>query len=137
MAVLSGSTASRLYQSLRETRGLVYAVDAEFTNTKTRSLFTVTYGTDPKHVDKVRTLIERNLDNLRLKPVSPAELDLAKKTLIRQLAMTGTSTNSMATLLLDLALDDLPLDLPAVAAQQIQQITPRQVQAAFNLKFFR
>jgi zinc protease len=132
MSVLSGSTASRLYQSLRETRGLVYAVDAEFTNANTRSLFTVTYGTDPKQVDKVRTLIERNLDNLRLKPVSPAELNQAKKTLIRQLALTGTSTDSTATLLLDLALDDLPLDLPAVAARQIQQVTPRQVQAAFK-----
>jgi zinc protease len=38
----------------------------------------------------------------------------------------------MATVLLDLALDDLPLDLPAVAARQIQQVTPQQVQAAFK-----
>jgi zinc protease len=34
--------------------------------------------------------------------------------------------------MLELALDDLPLDLPAQAALKIQQITPQQVQTAFR-----
>ena len=80
----------------------------------------------------VRTLIERELDDLRNKPVSPAELDLAKHTLLHQLALSGTSTDGRASLLLGLAHDELPLELPEVAACQVRLITPNQVQAAFR-----
>jgi zinc protease len=130
--VLSGSAASRLNQSLRENRGLVYAVEADFSAGRTRSFFTVSYGTAPRNVAKVRTLIERDIETMRNTPVAQADLDQARNTMVRQLELLGTSIDSVVTTLLELAHDDLPLDLPAQAARKVQKITPQQVQAAFR-----
>jgi zinc protease len=132
LTILSGNPASRLYQSIREKRGLVYGVDAELSSDKTRSVFKLSYGTSPKNVATVRTLIEREIDDLRTTPVSQAELSLAKNSMLRQLALSGTASDSIAALLLDLSRSNLPLDQISVAARLIQEATPQQIQAALH-----
>lgn len=130
--VLSGGFyATRLYRDLREKAGLVYAVEAFFDAGKTRSLFGVFYACDPQNVGKARIMVERNLDRMRKEPVTPAELRQAKTLLLRQILLSRTSTGSVASEYLGLAVNGLPLDEPVRAARRYRATTATQVRKAF------
>jgi len=131
--ILTGAFyATRLYHDLRETNGLVYAVEAFLDIGKTRSSFGVEYGCDPRNVSKARSIIERDLTDMQTKSVTPDELSQAKNLLVHQVLLSSTSTASIALGLLHLAQMDLPLDEPARAADRYQKITAPQVRAAFS-----
>jgi zinc protease len=130
--VLSGAFyATRLYRELREQSGLVYMVDAFIDAGKTRSLFGVVYGCDPGNVSKARSVIRRNLLEMRRKDVTPVELRQARTLLLRQIPLSRASTGSIALGMLGLVEKDLPLDEPERAAARYRKITARQVREAF------
>jgi zinc protease len=64
-------------------------------------------------------------------PVTQAELKQAKTLLLRQMLLSGISTNGIANSLLELSLKDLPLNEP-IAARQYEGVTASQVIAAFS-----
>ena len=131
--VLSGGFyATRLYHDLREKEGLVYTVETSLHASKTRSVFGVFYGCDPKNVTKARVRIQHHLVKMRKEPVTSRELRQAKTLLLRQMLLERTSTGSIAEEFLRLSLTGLPLDEPARAAQRYRKITARQVRKAFN-----
>ncbi len=131
--VLSGGFyATRLYRDLRERSGLVYTVDAFLHAGKTRSLFGVFYGCDPKNVTKARTMVERNLKRMRGRPVSSRELSQAKTILLRQMLLGRTSAGSIAGEYLDLVSNGLPLDEPVRAARRYRATTAEEVKKAFS-----
>jgi zinc protease len=127
-----GFYSTRLYRDLREKTGLVYAVEAALEAGMTRSLFVVEYASDPGNVAKARAIIERDLKEMQTTTVDRAELRRAKSLLIHQLALSGSSTDGVASMLLDLALKDLPLDEPMKAAKDYRKTTARQVRKAFT-----
>ena len=130
--VLSGAFyATRLYRDLREQAGLVYSVDSVLDAEKTRSLFAVFYACDPPNVSKVRSLVERDLRDLRERPVPPAELRRAKTLLIRQIPLSESSLDGIAHGLIGRALEGLPLDEPVHAAKRYRELTAEEVRAAF------
>lgn len=130
--ILSGSSSSRLYQHVREQRGLVYDIGATIDVGNNCSIFRVTYGTDPKNVANVRRLIEQDIADMQKRPVSQAELEQAKRHLLRSNAMMGTSYDTIASLLLSLAEADLPLDQISRTGVLVGNVTAQQVQAAFH-----
>jgi len=131
--ILTGAFyATRLYHDLRETSGLVYAVEAFLDIGRTRSGFGVEYGCDPRNVSKARSLIGRDLTDMRTNLVTPDELSQAKNLLVHQVLLSSTSTSGIALELLHLAQMDLPLDEPVRAADRYQRITAAQVKAAFS-----
>jgi zinc protease len=130
--ILSGGFyASRLYQDLRETSGLVYSIGAELQSSKTRSVFAVSYACDPPNVAKARALVERNLRLMQTNPVTPGELEKAKILLLRSIPLSESSVHGIASGLLDRSLRDLPLDEPITAAKRYVNLTAAEIQAAF------
>jgi zinc protease len=130
--VLSGAFyATRLYRDLREQTGLVYMVDAFIDAGKTRSLFGVVYGCDPRNVSKARSGIRRNLMEMCKTDVTPVELRQARTLLLRQIPLSRASTDNIALGMLGLVEKDLPLDEPEKAAARYRKITARQVRKAF------
>jgi zinc protease len=130
--ILSGAFyASRLYQDLRQHTGLVYTVEALLEAHKNRSFFGVVYACDPNNVSKARSIVERDLMDMKTKPVTQKELLQAKTLLIRQIPLSEASVESMATGLLDNALTDLPLDESLLAAKRYREMTASEVRAAF------
>jgi zinc protease len=122
--ILSGAFyASRLY--------LVYTVEALLEAHKNRSFFGVVYACDPNNVSKARSIVERDLMDMKTKPVTQKELLQAKTLLIRQIPLSEASVESMATGLLDNALTDLPLDESLLAAKRYREMTASEVRAAF------
>lgn len=130
--VLSGSFyATRLYRDLREKSGLVYSVETALDVDKTRAIFAVVYACDPAEVPKVRAIVEQDLHEMQAKEVTPKELLQAKILLIRKIPLSEASTDDIAVSLLDLALEDLPLDEPVLAAERYRDTTARQVREAY------
>jgi zinc protease len=132
LQVLSGGFfASRLYQDLRERTGLVYSIEADLQSGKSRSVFSVSYASDPGNVAKARALVERNLRDLQKKPVTPNELLQAKTLLLREIPLSESSIRGIAGGLLDRSVRDLLLDEPTRAAKRYAEFTAGDVQAAF------
>ena len=130
--ILSGAAfASRLFRDLREQSGLVYSVDSSLDAAKYRSVFAVFYACDPPNVSRARDLVERDLRELQSRPVSSGELAQAKTILLRRIPLSTSSTDRIASELLDLSVRDLPLDEPLRAAKRYLEITAEVVRAAF------
>jgi zinc protease len=131
--VLSGAFyATRLYHDLREETGLVYTIDSTLSVGKTRSTFSVFYACDPPKVSQARAMIVRDLKQMQTAPVTATELQQARTLLLRQIPLSEASYDGIASRLLDLATNDLPLDEPIRAARRYLAITAEQVQAAFT-----
>jgi zinc protease len=131
--VLAGAFyATRLYRDLREETGLVYFVEAMLDAGKTRAAYSVFYGCDPGNVSKARAVVEKDLREMRTKPVSAGELRQAKTLLIRKIPLSESSVDGIAGTLMDLSQKELPLDEPVRAAKRYRGITAEQVQAAFR-----
>lgn len=126
-----GFYATRLYHDLRQVAGLVYNVDDSFSAGKTRSVYTVTYGSDPPNVVKARDLIARDLRAMQTENVTPAELHQAKALLLRQMALQQSSEDAIAGLLLARAQIGLPLDESRRMGQRYYDMTADEVRAAF------
>jgi zinc protease len=131
--ILTGAFyATRLYHDLRENNGLVYAVEAFLDIGKTRSSFGAEYGCNPRNVSKARLIIERDLADMQVNPVTPEELAQAKNLLVHQVLLANTSTSGIAMGLLHLSQMDLPLDEPTRAANKYLGVTATQVRSAFS-----
>ncbi|HEX4153125.1 MAG TPA: pitrilysin family protein [Steroidobacteraceae bacterium] len=126
-----GFYATRLYHDLRQVTGYVYNVDVRLEATKTRARYAVVYGCDPVNVSKARTLIERDLDEMRTHDVSTGELHQAKALLLRQIVLNESSEAAVAQGLLRRAETDLPLDEPIVASKKYYAIDAAQIREAF------
>ncbi len=130
--VLSGAFyATRLYRDLREKAGLVYVVGSALDVRKTRSVFEIFYACDPQNVSKARSMVEKDLLEMRETPVTEIELQQAKTLLVREIPLSESSVDNIAQKLLSLSLEDLPLDEPRHAAKQYLETSATQVKAAF------
>jgi len=126
-----GFYATRLYHDLRQTAGYVYTVDVSLEASKTRASYSVTYGCNPENVTKARTLIQRDLDQMRTEDVSADELHQAKALLLRQIPLSESSEDAVAGGLLRRAEIGLPLDEPIKAAKRYFELSAADVKAAF------
>jgi zinc protease len=130
--VLGGGVfGSRLYQVLRERRGLVYSVGSNVDAGKTRSTFTLNYASDPDKVDQARRLAVRSLVRMQKHPIDATELRRAKAFALRQIPLNEASTGSIAQGLLHDAAEGLPLDEPTRAAHRYMKLDARDLRQAF------
>jgi zinc protease len=126
-----GFYATRLYHDLRQTTGYVYYVDVDLDALETRTVYTVTYASDPTNTANARELIHRDLTTMQKEDVVPAELQQAKALLLRQTPLDESSQRSIAAGLLWRAQLGLPLDEPERAAKIYFDMTADQVREAF------
>lgn len=75
--VLGGGMSSRLFDEIREQRGLAYSVYAGSSLFDDAGAVSVYAGTQPQHLAEVRGLIERELDAMRTDGITADELEIA------------------------------------------------------------
>jgi len=126
-----GFYATRLYQDLREKRGLVYYVSSSFGVGRTRGIYEVNYACDPPNVSKARAIIQRDLKDMQSSLVPGEQLRQAKAMLLREMPLSESSIESIAEGLLSRVRLELPLDEPTLAAQRYVELTAEQVRSAF------
>jgi zinc protease len=131
--VLGGAFYStRLYQDLREKTGLVYSVSSSFGIGLTRSLYSVSFGCEPKNVPRARRIVVENLRRMQETAVPVAELNQAKAQVLREIPLSESSVDHIAGWLLYCSKHDLPLDESIRAAHRTLALTPGEVQEAFR-----
>lgn len=95
--ILGGGISSRLFQSIREERGLAYSIYSYQTNYSDAGLFTVYAGTRPGNVNQVVDLVLQNIIQLRDAGITPSELVKAKEQLKGNLLLGLESSSSRMT----------------------------------------
>jgi predicted Zn-dependent peptidase len=77
--IIGGGTSSRLWQSIREERGLAYSIGAGGSTFTDVGMFTIYAGASPSHIGQVLDLSMQELRRIVREPVSDEELTLAKE----------------------------------------------------------
>jgi len=75
---LGGGISSRLFQEVRERRGLAYSIWSERTHYEEVGALTVNVGTAPEHAEEVLGLVHQELDRVGAAGVTARELAVAK-----------------------------------------------------------
>jgi predicted Zn-dependent peptidase len=76
--ILGGGISSRLFQTIREERGLAYSVVSDRIAFADTGALSISVGTSPERVHEVLELVRNELEVLREKGVTPDELERAK-----------------------------------------------------------
>ena len=75
---LGGGMSSRLFQEIRERRGLAYAIWSERVGFEDTGYLAVAAGTAPGHARTVLDLVEEELDRISAEGISEHEAEVAK-----------------------------------------------------------
>jgi predicted Zn-dependent peptidase len=95
--ILGGGMSSRLFQEVREKKGLAYSVYAYIISHADSGALVVYSGTEQKHCREVIDISLAEMVKLKREPVSQAELDSAREQLKGKLLMSLESSDSLMT----------------------------------------
>ncbi len=93
-SILGGNMSSRLFQEIREKRGLAYAVYSYLISYEDTGMFGVYAGVEPSRAVEVTSLIGETVRHLTSSPVSPSELRDAKEFTKGNMLLASESTDN-------------------------------------------
>jgi predicted Zn-dependent peptidase len=128
--ILGGSMSSRLFQNVREKRGLVYSISSGVTSYSDAGALTIYAGTSIESVDEVIRLTVEELLRFRAEMVPEEELVRSKEhlkgSLMLSLEHTGSRMNHLARQEIyfgrPFSLDEVIAGIDSVTAEQIQRV---------------
>jgi predicted Zn-dependent peptidase len=91
--VLGGGSSSRLFQEIRENRGLAYGIGSYLQPYREAGLFVIDAGTAPENFELTLDLIDAELERLREHGPAAEEVERAKAQLRVALALAAESTS--------------------------------------------
>jgi len=118
-----GSLSSRLYQEVREKRGLVYSVYDSLLWLNHTALFLGTTATRAERTGETLDLIEQEIHRFADSGPTADELAKAKAYLNSSFALNLDTSSKVASLLVQLQLDDLGIDYIARRPAMIDAVT--------------
>jgi predicted Zn-dependent peptidase len=92
--VLGGGLSSRLFQKVREQRGLAYSVWSERSAYQDSGSLAVVVGTAPEHVDEVLRIVGAEFELLAADGVTDRELAVAKGNLRAEMLLSGEDSGA-------------------------------------------
>ena len=137
--ILGGSMSSRLFQDVREQRGLAYSIFSYHSAFEDNGIVTIYGGTGAKQLDFLFETIQETLSVLRQDGITERELQNSKEQLKGSLMLSLESTNSRMSrngkneLLLrnHRSLDDIIEQIDSVSKQSVDEMANK----VFNNKF--
>ena len=130
--ILGGSMSSRLFQSIREERGLVYSVYSYPTTYKNGGIFAIYAGMNPQQLEEVCQLIKKELETLIKVGLTDDELHKAKEQLKGNYILGLESTSSRMTSIGKSELLQQRIYSPKEILQLIDDIKMQDVDALIN-----
>ena len=118
--ILGGATSSRLFQEVREKRGLAYAVYSYVSHYADSGQVALYVGTRPDNVGEAMEIIGRELRRIVAEGVTPAELERARENAKGRTVLSMESTSMRMNRLGSSILMGVPV------------LTPDEVLAAFD-----
>lgn len=126
-AVLGGSVSSRLFQEVREKRGLAYSIYSYLSSFSDSGTLTVYAATRPREAPRVLDLVCKEIRRLRTKGLERKELERAKNQMKGSLMLSLESTHSrMSKLAKDELYEGRHVSLDEMMAE-IDRVSPAQV----------
>lgn len=138
-SLFGGSLSSRLFQEVREKRGLVYSIFSFASMYRETGLTGVYFGCRPERLSQVVETVRREIDRLRRDPVGEEELVRAREHLKGRVVLGLESTSSRMTRLGKgvvtetdiLSLDETVARIDAVTAADIQALAEELLDPRF------
>lgn len=129
-SILGGSMSSRLFQEVREKRGLVYSIGTYSAMYREAGAFVIYGGTSPKQWPQVKEIVSIELEKIRNESVPLEELDRVKQMLKGSivLALEGMSSRMHRMARNEMVFGrDIPIEetiakIEAVSPDDIQQL---------------
>ena len=128
--VLGGGMSSRLFQNIREKRGLAYAIFSELTPYSDAGMLTVYAGSAKETVGQILDLIVSEFRDLKESPVTEEELTRSKNHLKGSLMLSLESTSARMSNLARqelyfrrfYTLDEILASIEVVTREQLQKL---------------
>ncbi len=135
--VLGGGLSSRLFQKVREQRGLAYSVWSERAAYQDAGSLAIVVGTAPEHVSEVLRIVNDELEHLATDGVTERELAVAKGNLRAEMLLSGEDSGARmsrigAAMLLHgevLTVDDVIAKIEAIDRAQVLDVAAQLAQA--------
>lgn len=128
--VLGGSVSSRLFQEVRERRGLVYTIYSYLSSYSDGGMLTIYAATRPKEVARVIDVVRRELRKLHARGIEPGELDRAKNQMKGSLMLSLESSHSRMS---KLAKDELVHGCHTTLEELLQEIDHVEIDRVFEM----
>ena len=135
-SVVGGGTSSRLWQRIREERGLAYSVGAAGSHFTDAGLFQIYAGTSPEHLDEVLDLSLAELRRALREPVGDDELRLVKDQAVASILLGLESTSARAGSLARQEIIHGRRIPPEEIIARIEAVTPEDLRRVAS-EFFR
>jgi zinc protease len=129
--ILGGGTfTSRLFDEVREKRGLAYSVDSSLVNHEYSSGLVISTATRSDRAAETLAIIRAEVKRMAEKGVTEEELEAAKRYVIGAYAINNLDTSrGIANTLVELQIDQLGIDYIERRKGQIEAVTAADVQA--------
>ncbi len=127
-SIIGGGTSSRLWQSVREERGLAYSVGAAASHFTDAGVFQIYAGTSPEQLDEVLDLSLAELRSVLREPASEEELRLVKDQSIASILLGLESTSARAGTLARQEITHGTWFPPDEIIRRIEAVTPEEMQ---------
>ncbi len=134
--LLGENMSSRLFQELREARGLVYQVQSSVSAFHDAGTLDISLGLDTENVPKALRIILAELDRLKRRPPAAGELKQARDHVLGQMALSLENTESQMNWLGEQWLGFGRIISPAEVQRRLTAVTGSEIQAVAR-DFFR
>jgi predicted Zn-dependent peptidase len=137
--ILGGGMSSRLFQEVREKRGLAYSVYSYIISHADTGALVVYAGTEKQHCREVIDIAQREMSRLVSEEVPLDELDAAREQLKGKTLMSLESSDSLMTRLAkneiyhqkQQSIEDVIANYDAVSSADIQRVSQKLFQSEF------
>lgn len=128
--IIGGGTSSRLWQTIREERGLAYSIGAGGNTFTDVGMFTIYAGTSPAQMNQVLDLSLSEVRRIVREPVSETELLLAKEQAFSSVLLSLESSSARAGALARQEIvhgrrippDEIIRSIEAVTREEVQSV---------------
>ncbi|ULJ74424.1 M16 family metallopeptidase [Rhizobium gallicum] len=126
-----GAFTPRLWNEVREKRGLAYGIGSTLVNNDHASALVIDTGTRPDRAAETLSLIRAEVRRMADDGVSQEELEAAKKNVIGGYAIDNlNSSSAIANTLVGIQMEDLGIDYIERRKQLIEAVTVEDVRSA-------
>ena len=133
--MLGESASSRLFQELREERGLCYHISSDVTLFHETGAFEISAGLDPDARDEAIACIQREIADLVAKGPRAGELERAKRLAIAQSKLAFESTAAHAAWAGEGVMDFNKIPSPTQWRERIAAVSDAAIQQAAEMIF--
>jgi predicted Zn-dependent peptidase len=128
--VLGSGMSSRLFQEIREKRGLAYSVGSYSMSYSSGGAFTVYGGTSPETWDQVRELVRKEIDSLINDGLHEGELEKVKRNLMGGMVLGLEGMNARMSRMArnemifgrEIPIEEVMKNIEAVTEQQVRDM---------------